>query len=351
MSGKNSLEAMGIKVIDKVEDLIIIEIANQVTTRLINTFTKCNLSYLDIYKALLDAPMYYAEIPAELSKANYNYKDSSLYFAEDIDVFDINQYVFHECIHKVQEKRDKKGKITRMGLCEVNELSVKATALNEGAIQYITAKSFDLPKRIVNIYGINIPSRTEYYPILTNIISQLVYLLGEEVLIDSTINGNEEFKIKIIDTIGETQYNYIEKSLNDILKTKDEILELKKANIISQMASSKIFENMNKIKAIYLEMQNVIYSSYFDDMLKRCENELEVSMTKKKLVGYKEFVGTAQNYNDFERYCADFERKAEQKVEKLKHKKSLMVVGNNFIFRIFRRIRQLFWKEKNEYYK
>ena len=34
MLGKSSLEEMGIKVINKVEDLIIIEIANQVTNKL-----------------------------------------------------------------------------------------------------------------------------------------------------------------------------------------------------------------------------------------------------------------------------------------------------------------------------
>lgn len=351
MFEKNNLEAMGIKVIGKVEDLIVIEISNQVTNRLVNSFPKCKLGYLEIYKALLDAPMYYAEIPEGLSKANYNYKDSSLYFSEDIDVFDIDQYVFHECIHKLQEKRDKKGNLTRLGVCEINELSVKGAALNEGAIQYITSKAFDLPKKMVTIYGITIPSKTEYYPILTNIVAQLVYLLGEEFLIDSTVKGNEEFKIKIIDNIGETQYNFIEKSLNDILRAKDEILELQKADMISQTASRKIFENMENIKALYFEMQNVIYSSYFDDILRRCENDIEVSMTRKKLYEYRSLIGTSQKYNDFEVYCDNFEKRARQKVEDLKNKKSLMVVSNNVFLRILKRIKQIFVKQKNKYFK
>ena len=351
MFEKNNLETVGIQVTRKIEDQTIVEIVNQVTNKLVNAFPNHQLKYLDIYKALLDTPMYYAKIPEGLSKANYNYKDSSIYFSEDMDVFEIDEYVFHECIHKLQERKDKRGNITRMGVCEVNELSVKATALNEGAIQYITAKAFDLPKKSVTIYGITLPSRTEYYPILTNIVSQLVYLLGEDILIDSTVKGNEEFKIKIIDGIGETEYNCIEKNLNDILRAKDSIYELQRNEIISHEASSKIFENIELIKNLYFETQNVIFSSYFDGILKRCENDIEVSMLRKKLYSYRSLVGTAHDYNDFDIYCMDFEKKAQAKVQELKNKKSLMVISNNIIFRIFRKIKQLFTKSTNEYYK
>ena len=351
MSGKRNLEEMGIKVMDKVEDLIIIEISNQVTNKLTKTFPKCNFGYLDLYKKLLDTPMYYAEIPDGLSKANYNYKNGDLYFSQDIDVFDIDQYVFHECIHKLQERRDKKGNLTRMGICEVNELSVKGAALNEGAIQYITSNAFELPKKMVTIYGITIPSRTEYYPILTNIISQLVYLLGEDILVDSTVMGNEEFKIKIIDDIGETEYNCIEKNLNEILKAKDCIYELQKNNVISHEISEKIFENTELIKSLYFETQNIIFSSYFDRMLKRCENDIEISFIRKKLYSYKSLVGMSQNYKDFDEYCIDFEKRAQARTQQLKNKKSLIVISNNIIFKIFRKIKQLFIKSTNEYYK
>ena len=351
MFGKRDLENLGIEVTRKIEDKNIVKIVNQVTDKLIEAFPKHKLNYLDIYKSLLDTPMYYAKIPSGLSKANYYYKNSSIYFSEDTDLLEIDEYVFHECIHKLQEHKDKKGNLTRIGVCEVNELSVKATALNEGAIQYITTKAFDLPKKMVTIYDITMPSKTEYYPILTNIISQITYLLGEEALIDSTINGNEDFKIEIIDNIGETEYNYIEKKLNDILKAKDTIYEFQKNEDFSQEASNKIWESIEFIKSTYFEIQNTIYSSYFDRMLKRCENEIEISMTRKKLYSYRNLVGTSSNYNDFDIYCIDFEKRAQAKALEIKNKKSLMVISNNIIFRIFRKIRKLFTHSQNEYYK
>ena len=208
MPGKNSLGNTGIEVIEPLEEEKIIDIVNQVSTRIMTAFPDNKLSYLDIYRTLLDTPMYYARIPKGLSKANYYYKDSSIYFSDKANLSEVDEFIFHEFIHRLQERKDKKGKITRLGVCEVNELSVKATALNEAAIQFVTVKAFDMPKKQVNIYNITLPSRTEYYPIITNIISQLAFLLGENILIDSTIKGNEDFKIDIIDNIGENEYNF-----------------------------------------------------------------------------------------------------------------------------------------------
>ena len=37
------------------------------------------------------------------------------------------------------------------------------------------------------------------------------------------------------------------------------------------------------IKKIYFDIQNKIYTSYFDNLLKRTENDLEVNMILKKL--------------------------------------------------------------------
>ena len=259
MFEKTTLGNTGIEVIDKLEDEKIIDIVSQVSTRLMVAYPNSNLSYLDIYKTLLDTPMYYAKIPVGLSKANYYYKDSSIYFAEDSDFSEIDEFVLHECVHKLQERKDKKGNITRLGVCEVNELSVKATALNEGAVQYITVNAFNMPEKIVNIYGISIPSKTEYYPIITNLVSQLAFLLGEDILIDSTINGNEEFKIEIIDSLGESQYHTIEKNLNNILQAKNDILKLQKENM-SEEEIEKVEENILVIRELFFDTQNKLLS-------------------------------------------------------------------------------------------
>lgn len=333
----SNLGNIGIEVIDKLEDEKIIDIVNQVSTRLMVAYPNSNLSYLDIYKTLLDTPMYYAKVPEGLSKVNYYYKDSSIYFAEDANLSEIDEYVLHECVHKLQERKDKKGNITRIGISEINELSVKATALNEAAVQYVTVNAFNMPVKSVTVYDITLPTKTEYYPMITNIITQIAYLLGEDVLIDSTINGKEDFKIEIIDNLGESQYNTLERNLNELLRLKNEIAELQKNS-----ENEKIKEDIKTIRNKFFETQNMIYMTYFNDLLKRTENVMEIKMLKAKLNEYRNYIGTAQDYTDFDMYCIDFEDAANARIDDLKNQKSLVVFKDNIFFRILRRIKQLF---------
>ena len=356
MAENNTLGNTGIEVIEPIQDEIIIDIVNQVSTRIMTAFPNSNFSYLDIYKTLLDTPMYYAKVPKGLSKANYYYKDSSIYFSANANISEVDEYIFHEFIHRLQERKDKKGNITRLGVCEVNELSVKATALNEAAVQYVTTKAFNMPKKIVNIYNMYIPSRTKYYPIITNLISQLAFLLGENVLIDSTINGNEDFKIDIIDNIGESEYNTIEKNLNEILHLKNEIANIQSNIQLTDMwqgmeneKQTKINHNIELIRNIYFETQNKIFMSYFNSLIKRVENDIEVNMLKRKLEDYRNFIGTSEDYSSFDMYCMGFEKQVEQKLEDLKNKKALVVLKDNFVYRIIRKLKRLFRKYEKEY--
>ena len=358
MPEKNNLGNTGIEVIEPLEEKKIIDIVNQVSTRIMTAFPDNKLSYLDIYKTLLDTPMYYARIPKGLSKANYYYKDSSIYFSDRADLSEVDEFVFHECIHRLQERKDKKGRITRIGVCEVNELSVKATALNEAAVQYVTTKAFNMPKKMVNVYNIDIPSRTEYYPIITNIISQLALLLGENVLIDSTIRGNEEFKIDIIDNIGENEYNFIEKNLNEILRLKNEIADIQnnmqlkdKWEGTENLKHLEIEKKSKNIKNLYFDIQNKIYTSYFENLLKRTENDLEVNMILEKLKDYEDYIGVAKDNIAFNLFYSDFTKRAEQRINELKNKTALVVLKDNFIYRIIRKIKRLFKHSENEYNK
>ena len=356
MAENNALGNTGIEVLEPLQDEKVIDIVNQVSTRIMTAFPDSNLSYLDIFKTLLDTPMYYARIPKGLSKANYYYKDSSIYFSNTANLEEVDEYIFHEFIHRLQERKDKKGKITRLGVCEVNELSVKGTALNEAAIQYVTTKAYNNSKKMINIYNISIPSRTEYYPIITNIISQLAFLLGEKVLIDSTINGNEEFKIDIIDNIGENEYNTIEKNLNQILRLKNEIADIQKEIQLRDIWETpdndkniKIDENIKSIRNIYFDTQNKIFMSYFNNILKRTENDLEVDMLRIKLRDYSTLTGIAKDYDTFSLYCTEFEKQAEQKIEEFKNKKALVVLKDNFVYRIIRKLKRLLKRSEKDY--
>lgn len=332
MFGKNTLGDTGIEPIKKIEEKDIVELIKNVSTILIEAYPNCNLSYINIYKILLETPMYYAKIPNGMAKVNYYYKNSSLYFKENIDLSNIDEYLLHEIIHKLQEKRDKHGNLVRIGICEVNILNVKGMGINEGAIQHIISKALNNDEKEINIYGIELKSRSNYYPLLSNLIKQLELLLGEKKLIESTLIGNEEFKIQIIDNLGFGEYKKIEKNMNQILK-----------NAISK--------NFEVIKDIYIETQNIIFTSFFNNIIKRVQSTDEIEEINEKILLYEDVIGTTENYSEFDEFSKEFQQRLEYKKQEIKAKTSLMVIKSNLFFNIIRKIKKLFINQENEYNK
>lgn len=341
MFENRELKKLGIEVIEKVKDIDVVDIANQVSSKLIITFPKSNLDFMNIYTILLSTNMYYANIKENMSKANFYYKNSNIYFSKEIDIENIDEYLFHECIHKIQEHKNKKNKLTRMGICEINELSIKAMALNEAAIQYITTKCLENNEKIINIYDISFVTKSNYYPILTSLISQIALLIGDNILVDSTINSNEDFKIEMIDEFGEKNYVLIERNFEEILNSKNEILNNgENVEILSQ-----------KIKQMYLKTMNVIYTSYFDNLLCRINTEIEAEFAIQKLIYYNEFIKENSGYEDFLIYFDKMKLKFENKKNEIKNSMALVVIKQNKILNIFKRLKKLFINPNNEYNK
>ena len=341
MFENRELKKLGIEVIEKVKDIDVVDIANQVSSKLIITFPKSNLDFMNIYTILISTNMYYANIKENMSKANFYYKNSNIYFSKEIDIENIDEYLFHECIHKIQEHKNKKNKLTRMGICEINELSIKAMALNEAAIQYITTKCLENNEKIINIYDISFVTKSNYYPILTSLISQIALLIGDNILVDSTINSNEDFKIEMIDEFGEKNYVLIERNFEEILNSKNEILNNgENVEILSK-----------KIKQMYLKTMNLIYTSYFDNLLCRINTEIEAEFAIQKLIYYNEFIKENSGYEDFLIYFDKMKLKFENKKNEIKNSMALVVIKQNKILNIFKRLKKLFINPNNEYNK
>lgn len=56
--------------------------------------------------------------------AKYFYKNNSIYFDHQLDLAKLTDVAIHECIHYLQEKRDKKGNILKLGLCDYTDSSL-----------------------------------------------------------------------------------------------------------------------------------------------------------------------------------------------------------------------------------
>lgn len=307
------------------------DLANKVAILFVDNLSEYDLNYLKIVDLVQNTDMYYANIPSTISPVNYFYLDGTMYISCNTDFSINNEYLLHEIIHKIQEYRNKKEKLIQLGLCDILETKVKALAINEAAIQYIVHKILESKAENIEVYGMQIPtSSKKYYPILTNLIEQMALVLGEGRLIDSTLNSNQEFKYNAIDTLGEENYFQIENNFDKILEAKNTIIKTNDENIVK--------ENVQIIKNIYIETQNKILKSYFDREFKKIKNITELKRFSEKLLNYRNYIGSKEGQITYLEYYKEMMDKIKILEESLTNK-SLMVIQENKIVNIFRKIK------------
>ena len=310
------------------------EFANKVAMIIVDKFTDYDIDYLKIVDILQHTKIYIAKIPNNLSPVNYSYLDRKMYVSEEIELDTNNEFVLHEAIHRIQEYRNKKDKLIQLGLCDIMETKIKGLALNEAAVQYIVQRILNNEPKVIDIYGMKIPTLSQnYYPILTNLIEQITFLIGEDKLIDSTINSNNEFKYDTIDILGEDTYNAIENSFEQILESKNKILKNTDKSIIE--------ENIDLIKNIYIDIQNRIMTSFFNKEFKRIKSMEQLKEFNTKLLNYKDYIGSNEVqvvYIDFFKTMQELIKEKEQSFIN----KSLIVVKENKIINVFNRIKKYF---------
>ena len=310
------------------------EFANRVAMIIVDRFTECNIDYLKIVDILQHTGMYIAKIPKNLSPVNYSYLDMKIYISENINLDSNNEYVLHEVIHRIQEYRNKKEKLIQLGLCDVMETKIKGLALNEAAIQYIVQKVLKGTIEIVDIYNMKIPTMSKnYYPILTNLIEQIAFLVGDDKLIDSTLNSNNEFKYETIDILGEDVYNSIEKSFEQILETK---------NLLLKDTDQSIFDkNVDLIKKVYIDTQSKIMNSYFSNQFKKIKNTEQLKDFSNKLVDYRQYIGSDEGQVLYSEFFQNMQDKIKEK-EQSYINKALIVVKENRFTKVYNKIKNYF---------
>ena len=310
MSIESDLRKDGINVIDMLDTASINTLANRIAKRISNTFKEFGFVQGGLFERISRIPMYVAEIPKGMSEASYFYKNSSIYFRDGMGLEDLEKYAVHEVIHNIQEIKDENGNLLRLGLSKFDGAKVTGMALNEAAVQILTSNALDYTFENVEYYGINFSTISpDMYPLICNIMSQMAYITGENALYDSTFNSNDNFKNKFSSYCGEKTYNKISQNLDNILNIEEKIIKLEnilqtedlKARKLEQI-SNKILNYKEKIKNIYFNTQEIITTSYFDNMYKTLITEVEIENFRKELYDFKELIGTASNYFFFNNY-------------------------------------------------
>ena len=328
MSIESELRKDGIEVIQKLDTLEINSLAKNISSKICATFPNFGLDEKELFIKLSRLDMYVAKMPEGMAEAKYFYKNNSIYFHEHIPAEDREEFAIHECIHHIQEIKDNKNYLLRMGLCDYTEFKTYGLALNEAAVQLMASKIIGIEKDCVKYYGVSFETTSpSYYPLECCLVNELAYIVGEDVLFESTLNSNDTFKMKLAEITSPKVFLAIENALDDILQLEEtiitlnnRILEIDDRNKKVDNLVKKIGDLKNNIKITFLYTQNLIISNCFDHLFEQISNLEEVENYRKKLSHFRNYIGTADGYTFFNNYYIE-------KMNQLEHKYNVLENG------------------------
>ena len=349
MSIESDLKKDGIKVIGTLDTLSINTLAHDVAEKICKTFPEQNFIFQNLFIALSRIPMYIAEMPEGFAEATYFYKNSSIYFKKGTSIDELEKFAIHEFIHYLQEIKDKKGNLAKLGLCDFGDLKVHGMALNEGAVQLMASKALGQKQEIVKYYGISLPTTSpNYYPILCNLVNQMAYVTGEESLFDSTFYGTNLFKESFSNLCGENTLFKVQYNLDKIMNIEEKIIFLNQKlmqdncdGMKAQRIAGKISKLKEKLQTFYFATQDLIYTSYFDTQFTKIATTIDIDSYRFRLYNYKNYIGIKENYSNFNDYYISKMMDLDTKYEYIMNNTSLAVVNNSSVAVFFRKMKAI----------
>ncbi len=310
MSIKSDLKKDGIIVTEEINTLRVNSMAINISGKIVTAFPEYNLNQNDLFIKLSRLSMYKAKMSEGLAEASYFHKNTSIYFNDKISDCDLEEFAIHECIHYLQEVKDKKNNLIKMGLSAYKNSKPSGLGINEASVQLMTSKILQYKKEYVKYYGIGFYTTSpSYYPLECCLVNQLSYLVGENILFDSTLFSNDIFKNKLSKIITEKKYFEIESSLDALLKIEEKIVTLNNTILSVESRNEKIddiIDNIKKLKSdfsdLFIQTQNLIVTSYFDKTFYDITNFEEIEAYRSKLYKFKDYIGTVENYSFFNEY-------------------------------------------------
>lgn len=310
MSIESDLKKDGITVIEPLDSSSVNTIARNVSTKIVEAFPNFGFTFDALYTRFSNLPMYIANIPEGMSEASYFYKNSAIYFRDGMGLSDLEKFAVHELIHNLQEQKDANGNLNRLGLCTFKGSKASGMALNEAAVQLLASNVLGNTFENVTYYDITFSTISpNCYPLLCNLIYQMAYITGEEVLFDSTFNSNDHFKNKFSALCGESVYSHISNLFDRLLNTEEKIITLNNKLQNTDLSASKTQSIYNKINDLkkqlrdtYFSAQELIIKSYFSTVFKTLITSVDIDQFRKKLYNFQELIGTTSNYSFFNSY-------------------------------------------------
>ena len=347
MSFENSdLKKHGIVVIDKLPQNEINEISKYVADTLFSKFPTLNFNYAALYENINNLPMYYAQMPEGLSAACYYYKNSSIYFCEGVDISELKKLAVHEIIHHFQEVKTPGGRLYKLGLSSFLGSKTFGNSINEAAVQFMAAYATNEERDVVTYYGIKLPTDSpNYYPIITNLIKQIAYLVGYGVLFESCFFADNKFYDSFKNLFGESNAYKIQEYFDRIMDIEEDIIRLTSrirsedlSNSKFKKISSKIDKLKLSIKATFFDTQNLILKSFFNKKINDISSSDEVIKYRNLLYSFTNLIGSSDEYSFFNDFYI-------QKMIELDNKfnnNSLVIVKKSKLTLFFDKLKTLF---------
>ena len=108
------LKKEGISNVRKLDTMNINKIASFISEKICQSFPELHLSQSELFIQISRLDMFIASMDDNAS-AKYVYGKNAIYFNEKLDLNKMDIAAIHECIHYLQEFKDEKGNLLKLG--------------------------------------------------------------------------------------------------------------------------------------------------------------------------------------------------------------------------------------------
>lgn len=300
-----------------------IKICKEFTNRIFTTFNRFPISQIQLFMRVYCLKIAYANIKG-IRKAFYFYKNNTIYVDKDVLKDDsLKIYLYTEIIHAIQNFGNIESKNKRAGLVKFKDTKLYGIGLNEGAIQYVVSKMTNNKIMKYQILSYTIYSISETYRILTNLMQQIILIIGEEPILESLFLSNLTFERKF--------ENIYENETTRIINSLDKIFSI-----------STTHKHSNKeLITIYLKVYKTIIEKYLGQTLHLITELSEIKTIRLLLEQLSEITPDGDTF--FFEYKLVYNQELEKlykKIEEEKKANALVEVKPNPISKLFKRINE-----------
>lgn len=215
----------------------------------------------------------------------------------------------------------------------------------------MAAKASNLEYENVKYFDINLSTNTPmYYPLECALVRQMAYVVGEDVLFDSTIHSNNNFRDEYISLTSEKDFFTIQKNIDLLVENQSKLEVLYDAledvgideNFVNKIVK-EIETKKSNIKELFLNTQNLILTSYFDNSINLAYTPKAIENYRNKLYLFKNLIGYYQYDNFYNEYYVNKMMELEKRYElDMTEVTDLAVIKPSFISRLITKLKLLF---------